>query len=1074
MLYYFTLQEDVMLRYKKGALATVATLASLSATAAFAATSPYDLIRPTWPVSWDSTAFDKFDTTGSKLVNPLNFAKTPASFKAGEIIPDTLDQVYYDALNSKISAIRVNQVGYLKSDKERRFYFIGDKAEGFEVVDAYGKSLSTKITGTFTASENETESSWTIIAGPDRRSSDNIRYKVDFTGPSGKIFIGNIPQSVPTGTRLRIKVGNEISSTFIVSDDVYTMAKDASLKFFGIQRSGNSESWFHGPSHQKDGGGKLVNLVTGNAVTDTTYLKEGDLQGGWYDCGDHLKESQSQAFSFMALAVMSATNPSKDVDHYAYNQGEFEKTDGIPDILREAKHGADFFLRAYRVANGVIDKMPVSIGNYNYDHGYWGRPEVQDNIAITGRGGADERDVRLGELGSNVSAEIAAGLAILGKDYAKYDSAFADSCLMVAEKMYEFAKNLELKTWNRGGPGTYDGGKPYVHNIKAESWATPAYNGNSTSYDDLSVAAIALHYATYETTKKMDYLDDAAKDTIGKWMTWESFGLRKMGQNTDWTSTQIYALYAFYKLLLKDSTTSTKYGISASDRLKYIEKVIDLLGFNLAELSIPIGHEDFRLPPDNRIFATEDHVWFSMLSTTQRYYNYGQVGNIFDLLAYADVAKNIVKQGETLPNITASSLMSEETFQVAINKLNYLFGMNPWDISLVYGVGDKNDAHPHHRAANPEGSPSPGLEYKYRCPTGAVLGGVRQGEENKWAPTIMSWEDYSISETCLFGSALLMSALTIASNGGSDYYEKKCDNCNDGKAPITGSVYPLVYLYHWYDVDAYNIRIDNATLEDLDSVKVYVYFEATKEDFDSCNIIFDLDICEKLNIAGFHELCDARDELRNFIKNNPPYIIEDTFDKDKKTYTWAQEIPIESLDYGTQIRLDIAATSGTRIDGKCETLRNPPKAQIYGWSFAPHDETKDAPAYDGAPIWDKNQGDIQNAPKDPYVVIRNKEGDLLWGYGPGKTTSDRVGIVQVAQKPNAQMRLNRGTLFVQTAAQGTKTLKVFDVLGNQLLAQNFNGGQSQVNLADFSRRGTLVVKLVTGNKLLATRTIRIK
>ena len=111
----------------------------------------------------------------------------------------------------------------------------------------------------------------------------------------------------------------------------------------------------------------------------------------------------------------------------------------------------------------------------------------------------------------------------------------------------------------------------------------------------------------------------------------------------------------------------------------------------------------------------------------------------------------------------------------------------------------------------------------------------------------------------------------------------------------------------------------------------------------------------------------------------------------------------------------------------------------------------------------------------PYdSVIRNKEGDLLWGYGPGKTTSDRVGIVQVAQKPNAQMRLNRGTLFVQTAAQGTKTLKVFDVLGNQLLAQNFNGGQSQVNLADFSRRGTLVVKLVTGNKLLATRTIRIK
>ena len=1073
-----------MRRYKKIDLAKITTLAALSATAAFAVTTPYDLIRPAWPVSWDSTTFDQFDTTESELINPLNFPKTPASFKAGEIIPDTLDQAYYDAINSKISPIRVNQVGYLKSDKERLFYFIGNKAEEFEVVDAYGKSLSKKTTGTFTASENETQSSWTIIASSDFRTGASLRYKIDFTGPSGKIFIGNIPQSVPTETRLRIKVGDEISSTFIVSDDVYTMAKDASLKFFGIQRSGNSESWFHGPSHLKDGSGTLVNLVTGNPVTDTISPKAGDLQGGWYDCGDHLKESQTQAFSFMALAVMSATNPSKDVDHYAYNQGEFVKTDGIPDVLREAKHGADFFLRAYRVANGVIDNMPVSVGNTNYDHGYWGRPEAQDNVVAPRRGGAAERDVRLGELGSNVSAEIAAGLAILGKNYAKYDSTFADSCLMVAKKMYEFAKNLKLKSRDRG-PGTYDGGKPYVHNIKADGWSTPTHNGNNYSHDDLSVAAIALHYATYEKTKKMDYLNDAVNDTsiyttavamnyTSGWMSWEKDGMRKIALNTDWGSTHTYALYAFYKLLLKDSTTSSKYGISASERLEHIEKVIDFLAFNISELSYPIGNIDFRLPPDNRIFTTEP-TWFTMLSLTQGYFNYAQTGNTFDVLAYADVAKDIVKQGETLPNITTASLLSEEIFQIGINKLNYLFGMNPWDVSLVYGVGDKNDAHPHHRAANPEGSPSPGLEYKYRCPTGAVLGGVRQGEENKWAPTIMSWEDYSISETCLFGSALLMSALTIASNGGSDYYEKKCDNCNDGKAPITGSVYPLVYLYHWYDVDAYNIRIDNATLEDLDSVKVYVYFEATKEDFDSCNIIFDLDICEKLNIAGFHELCDARDELRNFIKNNPPYIIEDTFDKDKKTYTWAQEIPIESLDYGTQIRLDIAATSGTRIDGKCETLRNPPKAQIYGWSFAPHDETKDAPAYDGAPIWDKNQGDIQNAPKDPYVVIRNKEGDLLWGYGPGKTTDDRTHIARVAEVSHkARMQLNGKRLFVMTTAQGTKTLKLFDLLGNQLMESTFEGTRAEIALERLPRRGTIIAKLTSNGKPLAVQTFKVK
>ena len=62
------------------------TLAALSATAAFAATTPYDLIRPTWPLSWNEKVFDLFDTTGTKQIGVLDIAKTPASFKAGALI----------------------------------------------------------------------------------------------------------------------------------------------------------------------------------------------------------------------------------------------------------------------------------------------------------------------------------------------------------------------------------------------------------------------------------------------------------------------------------------------------------------------------------------------------------------------------------------------------------------------------------------------------------------------------------------------------------------------------------------------------------------------------------------------------------------------------------------------------------------------------------------------------------------------------------------------------------------------------------------------------------------------------
>ena len=300
---------------KANRITFASAIVAISALPSIAATTPYDLIRPTWPLSWDEKAFEEFDTSVTKKTGMLPEAKTPERFKAGELMPDTLDQAYFDAINTKISPIRVNQAGYLESDKERQFYYVGSATE-FEVVDAYGKSLKTKVTGKFTKGTVETQSDWTIIAGTDTRTNDSKRYKVEFTGPSGIIQIGKIPESVPTNERLRIKVGNDISSTFIVSKDVYTMAKDATLKFFGIQRSGNSESWFHGPSHTKDGGGPIVTDAEDVRGAFDESLA-GSLAGGWYDCGDHLKESQTQAFAFMALAVMSATNPSKDVDHYA-------------------------------------------------------------------------------------------------------------------------------------------------------------------------------------------------------------------------------------------------------------------------------------------------------------------------------------------------------------------------------------------------------------------------------------------------------------------------------------------------------------------------------------------------------------------------------------------------------------------------------------------------------------------------------------------------------------------------------------------------------------------------------------
>lgn len=744
--------------------------------------TPYDLIRPIWPMTWDTSATDNGGTVESFSQYVPNKTKhntvpkvgsVPQDFKPNGLIPDSLNQAFRDAQNLRIGRIRINQAGYLPEDSEKQFYYVSDGtcAETYSVVDLDGNEVATG--GTFTSTGKKTQSSWTIVAGTNAATNNQKRYSVAADGPSGTVCVGHLADmaGLSTETRYRVKVLKQYSSTFIISDKVYSMVRDATLKFYGINRSGNSESWFHKPSHTKDGAGKFV---AGDAAVSGFTPKEGALQGGWYDCGDHLKESQTQAYAFMVLAVMAASNPDRDEDHYAYNMGETVNTDGVPDILREAKHGADYFIRSYVFADGIIDNMVVSVGNFGADHGWWGRPENQDALpaTLTGRGGPHERDLRLGELGSNISGQIAAGLAILGKDYATYDKPFADSCLMIAKKMYDFAKNLKLQ--EKGlGPGTYDGGKKYVYNTVADGWSSAAYNGNNESHDDLAIAAIALHYATYPDSGML-YLNDAVEDKSigseqegsvgffnGGWMAWNRDGMRKSSKNTSWANAYTYTLYGFYKMLLKDEETGKKYGIDNKTRLKYAENVALILGTNLSYLS-GSGGSSITIPilGSGSGPVTAGELWYNMQTDQTWIYNRYQAGNIFEVLAYADVTKDL--EGVSLPQKGVQNWNSAAMKKLGINQLNYMLGVNPWDVSFLLGVGDKNDAHPHHRAANPEGKNMPGAGYVYNPPTGALFGGVTPDDVNAWAPSSMSWEDYHLSETCIDATAMFVASSAVA------------------------------------------------------------------------------------------------------------------------------------------------------------------------------------------------------------------------------------------------------------------------------------------------------------------------
>ena len=707
---------------KTAAAFGVALGATLSVSAA---ETPYDLIRPVYPMTWDTLSAAEggtvYDFANFKVNEEDTFVGTPksgskpADFKANAYIADTVDQAYLDALILQPSDIRVNQAGYLTDDPEKQFYYVSDKCEEatYSVVDLDGEEVAKG--GKFKANGTSDQVIRVVNAFV---NSLLKRYTVEKTTPGTKVCAGKLAElaALPTDKRLRIKVGKQYSSTFIVSDKVYSMVRDANLKFFGVQRSGDSESWFHGPSH----------------VHDT-------ITGGWYDAGDFLKEAPTMGYAFMMLSVLSTVHPERDEDHYAFNHNEIVKTDGIPDMLREARHGAEFYLRSYEYAKGEIKDMIVNIGDET-DHIYWTRADSMESIDPV-----PPRPVIHG-IGPGMSAQVAAGLALLSVSYATYDKPFADSCLKVAEKLYAYAKE---------------------HFGEEEVCYQAFYScSNPSKYVDvLAMAAIALHYATYEKSKKMDYLNDAAEDKkisdnsqnhkyesgfAGGWLGKPS-GFSSAG----WTSTydERYAItsYAFYKLLLADKETAAKYGIQDSLRIDYTSRLKDALAKNVYNdagsdgdnsVTIHFGPVDHR-QVENFYYATPWYV--------KPFFNYVPVryesGLILNMLAYAEVAK------------------SDEIRQLAINKMNYILGANQWDMSFMVGVGDKNDAHAHNRTANPEGwnrfdkenmAERP-VGYSYRPPVGALLGG-------SMSDTLLSdWNKYGSIETAIDINATFLAANVLLS-----------------------------------------------------------------------------------------------------------------------------------------------------------------------------------------------------------------------------------------------------------------------------------------------------------------------
>jgi len=641
----------------------------------------------------------------------------------------TCSRRYLDSLNAyNRRPIRINQSGFRPQDY--KYAYVADtKEKTFKVIDANsGKEVpgggNLSLIGNYTkpniyinGSYNSLKNNQLYEFGSlDSSAAKETLYRADFTklSTTGEYFI---------------VVGNDTSATFHVHPSIYNSILENSLQFFGIQRCGNTNSHFHKPCHLKDGS------------------KVGhDLTGGWHDCGDHFKVSETLGYTAYVLSMVYLTYPDKAEDRYGDSYGD-TIPNGIPDILYEAKIGADYILKLYKASkeDGLIAKndMYHSVGVAQADHEYWDLPERQD--AQDSTQGGPHRAVLTG-IGANTAGMFVATLANVAVGFQRlFYFDYADTLLAAAKDIY---KNVMMPLFDYGSG----------NQIGRETSFPAFYTGGGPRYDDGAAAALALWYATKDTTYRYDLYKNTNifnnptnshfnLDYFEAGFLGNESGFSPGGWATDYQNIHTYVLFAFQNLILKDPAVAAEYGLTEAERdtlsmrtMATFRKILndstnDGDSTVLVNPGIPSG-EPHEGPTDLKVIKPYNLVWTSFDWGVIRY-NLGTAVSIF--LMY-ELTKD------------------ERYLNVALDNMYYALGANPWDISLLMGAGDKNPQHPHNRSANPDGYNAGAAPYQYRCPVGALMGGR---DPNK--TLIEDWELYTSTETCIdFSAQFLFPAQSLA------------------------------------------------------------------------------------------------------------------------------------------------------------------------------------------------------------------------------------------------------------------------------------------------------------------------
>lgn len=235
---------------------------------------------------------------------------------------------------------------------------------------------------------------------------------------------------------------------------------DATVKFYGAQRSGDGANWLLG--------GTACHMNDGESIG-------ADLTGGWYDAGDHVKVTLSIAYAAYVMLKGYDAFPEAfgDVNSQRYEGAPNQ----IPDVLDEARYATDYLVKAHISENELVGM----VGNAQADHRQWVGCAQQEALAADQ--GGRPRVVNM-DANADVSGITAAALALMSRLYRPFDATLADTYQTHAAQIYQIGK------------ANPTGSNPGLYGQNGDAWI-----------DEMLAGAAEMYRLTSDQTYLTDALD---------------------------------------------------------------------------------------------------------------------------------------------------------------------------------------------------------------------------------------------------------------------------------------------------------------------------------------------------------------------------------------------------------------------------------------------------------------------------------------------------------------------------------------------------------------------------------------